>query len=115
MTRASRTEDLFLSNRLTAHARTILNLARREASKQQASEVADQHILAAMLRAEEPGVGQSALRNLGVDPRAMVDALDQIKSSTPHTNAPHRVGMSDATRQLLRVAHDEAQTWTASS
>ena len=87
---------------LTAHTRLILNLARQQASRLHAAQVADEHVLLAILHAEEPGIGQMALRKLGIDPVALTESLEAA-ARHEHGPRPRAPRQNDPDGELSRL------------
>ena len=88
---------------LTAHTRLVLNLARQQATRLHAARVADEHVLLAILRADEPGIGQMALRKLGIDPVALTESLEAAARREPRPQAPHQPHQNDPDGELSRL------------
>ena len=96
-------------NKLTNAVREAVNFAIEEAQRDGAAELHAEHVLKALL-APEDGIVRSVLRELGVQPAAVLRVMDESLAKRPRVRGDVQLGDSPELRRLFDAATDEAKT-----
>jgi ATP-dependent Clp protease ATP-binding subunit ClpC len=93
--------------RFTQRARRVLSLAQEEAERMQHSYIGTEHLLLGLIR-EEGGVAGRVLRELGLVPRRVEEAVEKMTNAN-RRSGPARMDLSPSTKKVLELAVDEAR------
>lgn len=93
--------------RFTQRARRVLTLAQEEAERMQHSYIGTEHLLLGLIR-EEGGVAGRVLRELGLAPRRVEEAVEKMTNAS-RRSGPARMDLSPSTKKVLELAVDEAR------
>jgi len=93
--------------RFTQRARRVLSLAHQEAERARSRFIGPEHLLLGLLD-EEGGVAGRVLRELGMSPDRIREAVNRVSSVSPDFD-PNSVELASQTQQVLEFAVEEAR------
>lgn len=96
--------------RFTDRARCVMDLAHREAQRNNHKQVGTEDILLAIVK-EDRGAGATILQDLGVDLGNLLEQVERVIGSRPRVGSPEKPYQTAAAKKALEYAIDEARAF----